>query len=91
MIMADPENPTPPAAPPTGFALWRNPVIFAVAWIVFDGFFLDMGAPSILLGLFLTLLWLPFNLLAPRYRGRRGERLMRYGLYLVAAMLAFGV
>ena len=85
------ESATLPALAPAGFALWRNPVIFAVAWLVFDGFFLDMGMPSVLLCFFLTLLWLPWNLLVPRYRGRRKERLMRYGLYMVAALLALGV
>lgn len=89
--MTTPDSTAPAAASPAGLARWRNPVIFTVAWVVFDGFFLDMGVPSIVLGVFLTLLWLPFNILAPRYRGQRKARLLRYALYMAAAVLAFGV
>lgn len=67
------------------------PLALAAAWVVFDGFYLDLGLPSMALAVLLTLVWLPFNLLAPRFRGRRLGRLGRYGLYMGAAMLAMGV
>lgn len=90
MPVEDTLTKTKPASP---FASCRRhvPLALAAAWVAFDGFYLDLGVPSLALAVLLTLVWLPFNLLAPRFRGRRLSRLGRYALYMAAAMLAMGV
>lgn len=70
---------------------WRGAFLLALAWVIADGFWLDQGVPSVLLLAFLTLVWLPFNLLALRHRGHRRQRLARYALYAAAALLAIGI
>ena len=66
---------------------WIKPVLLSVLLVAFD----EQGVIAFLLGVFLVLVYLPRSLLAKKYSACRKERLYRFGIYVMAVAMVFGL